>query len=196
MRPIQIFVEGGGSTVKTKSQLRSGLRDFLERAGYVCRMIPCGRRDDAFKYWRTALSVDPEALNLLLVDSEGPVEKDSLPWRHLRKSDPSWQPPADTEGQCHLMVQMMEAWFLADPEALAAYYGQHFGAKALPGRENVEQIAKADIERSLKDATKKTQKGEYHKIRHGAELLARIDPTKVRKRAPHCDRLLATLAKA
>lgn len=94
------------------------------------------------------------------------------------------------------MVQMMEAWFLADPEALAVYYGQRFGAQALPGRGNVEQIAKADVERSLKEATRKTQKGEYHKIRHGAELLARIDPAKVRKRAPHCERLLATLASA
>lgn len=94
------------------------------------------------------------------------------------------------------MVQMMEAWFLADSEALGAYYGQRFGAKALPGRENVEQIPKADVERFLKEATKKTQKGEYHKIRHGSELLARIDPDKVRKRAPHCERLLAMLANA
>ena len=94
------------------------------------------------------------------------------------------------------MVQMMEAWFLADPEALAAYYGQHFGAKALPGRENVEQIAKSDVERSLKEATKRTQKGEYHKIRHGSDLLAKIDPAKVRRRAPHCERLLTMLAAA
>lgn len=94
------------------------------------------------------------------------------------------------------MVQMMEAWFLADPEALTAYYGQDFGAKALPGRKNVEDIAKSDIERSLKEATKRTQKGEYHKIRHGSELLTKIDPGKVRKRAPYCDRLLATLASA
>ncbi|HEV7671523.1 MAG TPA: DUF4276 family protein [Thermoanaerobaculia bacterium] len=196
MKPIQIFVEGGGSTVKTKSQLRSGLRDFLERAGFVCRVIACGRRDAAFKYWRTALSVDPEALNFLLVDSEGPVEKGSLPWRHLGKSDPSWQPPADTEDHCHLMVQMMEAWFLADPEALAAYYGHHFGASALPGRPNVEEIPKGDVERALKAATQRTQKGEYHKIRHAFDLLALIDPEKVRKRAPHCERLLATLASA
>ncbi len=196
MKPIQIFVEGGGSTVKTKSQLRSGFREFLERAGFVCRVIPCGPRDAAFKYWRAALSVDREALNLLLVDSEGPVEEGSLLWRHLEKSDPSWQPPSETEHQCHLMVQTMEAWFLADPEALAKYYGQQFGTKALPARENVEQIAKSDVERSLREATKKTQKGGYHKIRHASDLLARIDPEKVRKRAPHCERLLLTLASA
>lgn len=196
MKSVQIFVEGGGSSARTKTQLRSGFGEFLERAGFVCRVIPCGRRDAAHKSWRAALLVDPKALNLLLVDSEGPVEKGSLPWQHLGKSDPSWQPPADTEGHCHLMVQMMEAWFLADPEALAKYYGQHFGAKALPARENVEQVAKADIERSLKEATRRTQKGEYHKIRHASDLLARIDPAKVRKRAPHCERLLTTLASA
>lgn len=196
MRRVRIFVEGGGEGAQNRAALRNGFRSFFERSGSRCEVVVCGRRDAAFKSWKAALSSEPESFNVLLVDSEGSVSEGTPLSRHLAKSDPSWQLPPGGEGSCHLMVQMMEAWFLADPEALTAYYGQYFGAKALPSRPNVEQIAKADVERSVKEATKRTRKGEYHKIRHGAELLARIDPEKVRKRAPHCERLLATLASA
>ena len=191
MRQIRIFIEGGGND---PDLLRSGLSRFFWKAGVRCRVVACGGRDTAFRKWRTACSSRSESLNILVVDSEGPIS--TTPRRHLEKNDPSWLIPSGCDDQLHLMVQMMEAWFLADPEALAKYYGQHFGAKALPARENVEQVAKADIERSLKEATRRTQKGEYHKIRHASDLLARIDPAKVRKRAPHCERLLTTLARA
>jgi hypothetical protein len=39
-------------------------------------------------------------------------------------------------------------------------------------------------------ATGKTQKGEYHKIGHGAKILEVIEPRKVRAAAPQCERLL------
>ena len=148
VKSIQIFVEGGGSG-KARAQLRTGLGRFLKKVGVTCRIVACGGRDAAFDDWKRAtLSSQRGEIKLLLVDSEEPVVAGFTPWRHLGTTDPSWQAPAESESQCHLMVQTMEAWFLADPEALAAYYGQHFGAKALPGRENVEQIAKSDASAS------------------------------------------------
>ena len=72
-------------------------------------------------------------------------------------------------------------------EALAAFYDGGFLPKSLPGSAtNVEIIRKEDIEPALKNATRKTEtKGEYHKINHGAALLALIDPAKVEKASPH-----------
>jgi hypothetical protein len=85
-----------------------------------------------------------------------------------------------------LMVQAMEAWFLADRQALATYYGSGFRLNALPGDElHVEIIAKTDLESSLKNATKNTQKGEYHKTRHAFALLELIRPEQVEQSSKH-----------
>ncbi|MEP7012805.1 MAG: DUF4276 family protein [Acidobacteriota bacterium] len=194
VREVRVYVEGGGDSRDSKDAIRKGFRHLFQKVGIGAQVIACGRRDKAFKDWKLALFSHPDAFNLLLVDAEGAVREGSSSWNHLKTTDPSWQPPLLSEEHCHLMVQVMEAWFIADPEALAAYYGQRFGASALPGRQNVEEIPKGEVESSLKSATKRTQKGEYHKIRHASDLLARIDPAKVRKRAPHCERLLTTLA--
>ncbi len=91
------------------------------------------------------------------------------------------------------MVQVMESWFFADKETLAEFYGQNFNLNALKKNTNVEKIAKADVENRLSNATKNTQKGEYHKTRHGAKILELINPLKVREAAPHCERLFAVL---
>jgi CRISPR/Cas system CSM-associated protein Csm2 small subunit len=91
------------------------------------------------------------------------------------------------------MIQVMEAWIVADPDAVEAHYGQHFLKNALPRAENLESIEKQRIYDAMKHATAKTQKGEYHKIGHAAALLEMIDPAKVRRRCPSCNRLFATL---
>lgn len=92
------------------------------------------------------------------------------------------------------MAQAVEAWFFADPDALAGYYKQGFNTNPLGNRNNVEDIPKDEHIPKLKAATKDTQKKDYDKTDHAPDLLARIDPEKVRKRAPHCDRIFITLA--
>jgi hypothetical protein len=49
----------------------------------------------------------------------------------------------------------------------------------------VEEIPKANVLERLKKAAN----GEYHKVKHGMRLLELIDPAKVRKPAPNCDRM-------
>ena len=93
----------------------------------------------------------------------------------------------------HLMVQMMETWIVADPDALKAYYGQGFRANTLPRHQNLEEVSKRNIEQALDRATHGTQKEEYHKIKHAKDLLQRIDPMTVREKCPHCERLFDTL---
>jgi hypothetical protein len=97
------------------------------------------------------------------------------------------------EDQCHLMVQAIEAWLIADPDALARYYGQDFPRKAFPKTGDVEAIPKDDLQRRLKQATAKTQKREYAKIRHCADLLGLLNQDRVRQRARHCNQLFICL---
>jgi hypothetical protein len=91
------------------------------------------------------------------------------------------------------MIQTMEAWIVADAVALAAYYGQRFNGNSLPKALNLETVAKTEVASALEQATRATQKGAYHKIRHASDLLQRIDRQKVRQRCPSCERLFDTL---
>jgi hypothetical protein len=95
------------------------------------------------------------------------------------------------------MVQLMEAWFLADPEAVEAYYGKAgFSSKTIGGTQDVEAVPKSEVLRRLKAATKDTSKGAYHKVRHAPRLLELLDASRVTERAQHCRELFdAVLAK-
>jgi hypothetical protein len=88
----------------------------------------------------------------------------------------------------------MEAWLVADPEALADYYDQGFNGNPLPRRLNLEEEDKARIYAALEAATRHTQKGTYRKIRHAGDLLARVDQEKAKTRCQHCKRLFDTIA--
>jgi hypothetical protein len=88
----------------------------------------------------------------------------------------------------------MEAWLVADPEALADYDKQGFNANALPNRINLEEEPKTQIYAALEAATRPTQKGSYGKIKHASELLKRVSHEKAKTRCSHCDRFFRTVA--
>lgn len=92
------------------------------------------------------------------------------------------------------MVQLMEAWFLADPEAVGSWYGKGFRPWA--DRRDIEAVPSVDVKQQLKAATRDTKKREYHKTRHAPALLAAIDSRKVQERAAHCRRFFDALAAA
>ncbi len=199
VKGIRIYVEGGGEVHRSKSELRRGFNGFLRELQENARVkrvhwniVACGSRSETFRDFQNALVSHPEAFNVLLVDSEEPLYLANGPREHLRQRD-SWSPPQISDDNYHLMVRMMEAWLVADVEALAHYYGNGFNLNAIPKTPNVEQIDKATLEMALKHATNKTQKGEYHKVNDGFELLTRVDAAKVRKVASHCERLFQTL---
>ena len=199
MRRISIFVEGGGAK-DSKDDLRRAFGEFLSRPreiarehGVPWRLVMCGSRDQTFRAFRNWTREFPDDLVFLLVDAEQPVF--ASPREHLAAREP-WDLSSTSDDHCHLMVQVMESWFLADVKALEAFYGHHFGSRQIPARQNVEEVPKAEVEAALKNATSKTQKGEYHKIRHGPAILESLDPEKVRARAPHCERLFKALEKA
>ncbi len=91
------------------------------------------------------------------------------------------------------MVQTMESWFVADIDALDRFYGHGFHRNRLPGNPGVEEIDRHTLASNLRDATRGTSKGEYHKIQHARSLLEMVDVNKVRRAAPHCRRLFEVL---
>jgi hypothetical protein len=192
---VRIYVEGG-SQGSTKNGCRQAFRTFFEKVipRRSFTVIASGDRGAAFKDFRLAVRQNLGDYNILLVDSEAPVAVG--PWQHLadRQGDEWRRPTGVTDDQAHLMVQVMEAWFLADRKALADYYGQGFIAGSLPRRPNVELIPKRDVFDALHHASKNTKtKGVYHKTRHGFDLLELIDPNLVRAASVHAERLLTVL---
>lgn len=199
MEGIRIYIEGGGDGKETKAQLRLGFQAFFKDLYAIARslrihfdVITCGSRKKAYDAFITALETHPNSFNVLLVDSEGPVNTE--PWQHLKVSD-DWDSPGLAEKHCHLMVQAMEAWFFSDLESLSRFYGKGFNPNPIPRNQKVEQIPKKRLEMALKSATKDTTKGEYHKTRHAPKILECLDAPRVRKASPHCERLFATLAR-
>jgi len=202
---IAIYVEGGGPTRRTQDLVRRGFSAFLRPAvqaaracgGYV-RPIVCGGRGQAYDKFCDALLTEPDVLNILLVDSEDPIEDDVTPWDHLRKrKGDEWdKPEGANDMQCQMMVVCMEAWFLADPKGLKRHYRRNFDVAKLPSADLAESRTKADINDALKKATKNTEAGEYRKIRDGAKLLEKVDAAEVRRHCKWCDRLFKALGTA
>jgi hypothetical protein len=184
-----LYVEGGGSTEVTQARLRQGFAAYCRKVNPKARRLRIaaqGGREQACEEFKLAVAnAKQNEIVALLVDSESQVAAGTCV-DHLRTSD-NWQFPAMGKNRVFLMVQCMESWFLADRDALAAFYDGGFSAKALPGSAaNIEIIRKEDVTSGLQRATAKTKtKGEYHKVVHGSALLARINPEFVERASPH-----------
>ncbi len=202
MTHIVFHIEGGANK-NQDTEMREGFRKFfteLDKAvrsrGNSIRLVLHGSRRETYSQFCHALRNEPEAYHVLLVDSEGPVVRWGECWQHLReRQGDGWEKPTGAgDAQCHLMVQTIEAWFFADPQALQAYYGSEFNVGSLSVRQNVEEIPKDEHLSKLEAASRLTKKGPYHKTRHLPDLLGRVDAAKVRQRAWHCDRIFVTLS--
>jgi Domain of unknown function (DUF4276) len=164
---IRIYFEG-------KVALRGGFESFFaelrttaRKSGSTVKLIAA---KDGPSLYRKAERTHPEAWNILLQDSEGPA-------------------PTQPQKDVFWMVELMEAWFLADPDSLADYYARGFRPNAVGDAVDVERVPKAEVLDRLRRATTKTSKGEYHKVRHAPFLLEKLDPHKVQTRAQHCRQL-------
>ncbi len=195
---VKIYVEGGGDSKSLKTACRKGFRRFLEKTGLEGRMpgiVACGGRQSTYERFATALAAG-DGSPMLLVDAEDPVTaaaNSADPWGHLRERDGWTRPIGAQDEQCHLMVQVMESWFLADNETLASFYGQRFRSNNLPRNPQIEAVPKADVLDGLSRATRETQKGAYSKGSHSFDILAMLDPATVEAAAPYAKRFLDTL---
>jgi hypothetical protein len=204
---IAVYVEGGGKTAGQKAELRQGFDALFQRERSSARekrgslrFVCCGGRQQAYDAFVNEFSVNSQAICALLVDSETPVppvpadraQDAVLRRKHLiqtegtsgRGQGDGWQFTGVSPDRIHLMVQCMEAWIVADPEALEAFYRQGFRKNRLPRRTNLEDEPKSDTIGKLEAATEGSQKGEYAKIRHASQLLQKISREKICLKCP------------
>lgn len=200
---IRIYVEGDTQKTGKNSSisLREGFHHFLteliERARerkIKFRIVTCGSKFLTFKDFLSGVKVHKNSFVSFLIDSDEAISDAESVKAFLERQNSSWHLISVRDEQCHVMVQVMESWFLADRDALSEYYGQGFRIAVIPQNPRTEEIPKTDIIRGLENATRNTSKGVYHKTRHGSELLSRIDPQKVRQASPHCNRLFDTIS--
>ena len=161
--------------------------------GGRAKIVRGGSRNETFKRFTSAVRGSPaDTLPLLLVDSEGPVQAGHSPWQHLRARD-GWNKPDETgEDQAFLMVQFMETWFLADTDGLRRYFGGGFSEQAIKQWPELEAVPKDTVLKALEQATAACGK-DYEKGKTSFELLAHIDPARVKVACPHANALLERL---
>jgi hypothetical protein len=153
---VTIYVEGGGDNNDSITRCRQAFAEYCNKlvpANRRPKIVACGSRHQAFKRFRTDAGINAiDHISVLLVDSEGPVAPQTSPAVYLQARD-GWQFAPLRNNQLFLMVQAMEAWFLADRMTLTAFYGRDFRTNALRGDErNIETIPKDDLESSLINA--------------------------------------------
>ena len=191
----KVYVEGGGNGRALRAACREHFSTFIEKSGLAkadFSIVACGNRNDAYDRFKRG-HAGGDATAMLLVDAERPVTAQG-PWQHLQGTPDGWvRPDCATDDQCHLMVQIMESWFLADAEALESHYRQGFRRQALPPNLNIEMVSKQDVLDGLRRAARNTSKGGYNKARDGFKILQNIDPKKVRNRSQYADRFLKAL---
>lgn len=190
-----LYVEGGGDGRSLRGRFREGWREFLRSAGVDggVKIVRGGGREQTYRRFATAAaSAGSGAAALLLVDSEGPLAAGHTVWRHLGARDGWKRPDRVGDDQAFLMVQVMETWFLADRDALRAYFGAGFREKAIRAWPDLEGVPKATVFEALERATGSCRQS-YEKGRVSFELLARIDPARVEAACPHARAILNRL---
>ena len=190
-----LYIEGGGEGKDLRARFREGWKKFFDSAGVGGRtkIVRGAGRRQTFDRFATAVSdSSPGTIPFHLVDSEGPVVPGHSVWQHLHARDGWIRPEGAGDDRAFLMVQVMEAWFLADREALRSYFGTGFGENVLRAWPNLEDVPKPKVLEALGRATASCRK-RYSKGRVSFELLAQIDSARVEAACPHAKALLNEL---
>jgi hypothetical protein len=189
---IRIYFEGHKRLTPGFHAFLSEIRDRAIQKRCKFHLVASKSGDEACHDFGVALKSHPSAWNILLRDSEGPLNNQ----RSLALcAEMGWS--KSCAGSIFWMVEMMESWFHADKDKLAEFYGAGFKATALRRNLKVEEIPKNDLESGLRAATRSSLKGDYYenKTAHGAALMERIRPQHVREAAPNCAKLFDAVLK-
>jgi hypothetical protein len=120
-KSILVYIEGeggGGTPAKHKyndGEFRKAWKQFLKPLATLAtdrglsrfQCIPGRGGTATVDRFRNRLPQQGNALRILLIDSEGPVQDVAKPWKTI-KHRPTW---ADDKN-CYLMVQCLETWLL------------------------------------------------------------------------------------
>ena len=165
-----LYLEGG-------NHLRPPMAQFIRRAtGPIdLKIQPCGSGSNAVQ--ECAKDRD----SLLLIDSEG---------EDLSQLIQRAESQIGATNRAFFMVQKMEAWFIADRNALRNHFGAGFRESALPQHRNVEEVSIQDIDNALRNATRECAKQRYSKGRDDVDLLNELNPDTVYDACPNFARLI------
>lgn len=162
MAKCVVFIEGSRRT--DNGDLRGGFGRLLQQANLPAmpQLVMCDDTDGAIRKFRLETEKPASAFErvLLLVDLDGASDTRT-----------EWLANKGLTAQSdHIffMVQKMEAWFLAQPAVVEAFYQPKL-THALPGTA-AHLVRHPD--QVLERCTTSTRKGRYHKTGHGARLLA------------------------
>ena len=101
------------------------------------------------------------------------------------------------DDQIHFMVQAMEAWFIADRQALTRYFGRDFNTNALPSPQSAESTSPNELVAAIRNGLRRgSRRRDYDKVSDGLKLLQSIDEDTVSQRCPHFKRLMTFLDQA
>ncbi len=177
-----LFIEGGNVT--RNGDLRQGFGKLLAKVlgdkVKKVRIKLCGAKDQAIKAY---LSTDGK--KFLLIDLDCGYEEKQSRIKDLNSK-------GCVREEYFFMIQTMEAWLLSQPNVLSKYYGQGIEIKGIQGKNWQNQSSPVKI---LNKLTKSTQKGKYHKVKHGSELLALLDAQSLMDDFPEFKRMIETLKK-
>jgi hypothetical protein len=185
-----LYVEGGGYTRKLQDGLRRGFSEFLKNLARKPRIAVSGGRGQAVRDFRLGVRDNPNAIHVLLIDSEGPLAASHK--EHVVREFGEELIGDLSDERFHLMVQMMEAWLIADPVAIQRGYPRDASIEALSKIEDVESISKDRLMQMIARATG----GKYEestKREHGARLLGHARADEVSRKSKSCARFLDCL---
>ena len=198
VRTAKIYVEGGGDSGKLHDQCREGFNKLFTRCGFGGRMpriVACGGREDAFDRFVTAKSGGGEAYVALLVDSEDPIVDVEKTWDHLKTRDDWDKPDGAVDGDVLLMTTCMETWIVADQDAVKTYFDpqnkKQVHVKGLPSSD-LENRHRHSVQDALVTATKNCS-APYAKGKRSFEVLAKLDPERLKTQLPSFVRVLRIL---
>ena len=176
MKEVSIYFEGD-------QLLTEGLREFLSIEINLARthkvrvkLIASGARAEGKSL--AGKKLQPKATHFILKDSEKPI-REATP-----KNTFYW-------------IEVMESWFLADPNAIQKALGSCVNTSKVPQWTSVEKVAKADVFSKMSSLTKPCGTGKHYDHAHPPKLASRIlrhlDRDTVQRKSPECKRFLTTL---
>lgn len=187
IKPVQvrIIIEGGGPGKQADSAFREGYRKFIDKiVASVIGELPVALeivrgegRGKAHRKFSHQKSLHPEALVLLLIDSDDGYSAGDPIWAFLERRDHVKKPTWAREDHVYLMVDCVETWIVADLEALKSHYGQSFNSGALPKQNDLEKVPHSELQSKLEQATRKCRRTYSHG--DSAELIAKVTPGRI-----------------
>ena len=172
---VTVFIEG--SSNDKNGNLRQGFGTLFEQK-LKGRMPKIILGDDKHSTIRKFKGDKLSEKKLILIDLDADEETRDTQLKELELD----------KAQTFFMIQELEAWFISQSEVLDSYYD--FDIKSKVSKKDPKTISNpSDL---LAQLTKKTKKGEYHKVKHATDLLKKLNLATLEKSFEDVKKLIDT----